>query len=119
MTRKKYIAQWHSLFTNYVDTTLGVIAARINQDGNGEENLSNLKLLLEGHDVYDVKSDLSCGIVTDRTLDKTEKIYAEIGKFFIDITIDDERGKESLKQLAVVYEHYRKEMTKLELNVLK
>lgn len=37
--------------------------------------------MLEGKDVCDVKEDLAQGIVTEETLDKTEKIYAEIDSF--------------------------------------
>ena len=120
MTRKDYIDQWHSLFTNYVNTTLGIIATRIKQaESDGKEKLNCLKLLLEGPNVFDVKADLSSGIVTDSTLDKAEKIYAEIDKFFVDITIKDDRDKDCLKQLADVFEHFRREMTKIELSILK
>lgn len=41
-----------------------------------EEEAWDLKSLLEGKDARDVKVDLSQWIVTDDTLDKTEKIYA-------------------------------------------
>lgn len=79
MTRQEYIAQWNLLLTNYVNTTLGIIAGRMSQPGievEWKERLGCLKLLLEGKDVCDVKRDLEKGIVTDDTLDKTEKIYA-------------------------------------------
>lgn len=120
MTREEYINQWHSLFTSYVNTTIGLIVKRISrEDVSGKEKLNSLKFLLEGPDVFDVKNDLSSGVVTDSTLDKTEKVYAEIDKFFVDITIKNDKDKECLKQLADVFEQYRKEMTKLELSVLK
>ena len=48
-----------------------------------KERLGYLKLLLEGKDVCDVKTDLEKGLVTDDTLDKTEKIYAEIERAFL------------------------------------
>ena len=67
----------------------------------------------------DVKSDLARGVVTDETLDKTERIYTEIDSFLVDISIKGEAEKECLKELFRQYEHYRKQMTKLELNVLK
>ena len=122
MTRQEYIAQWYSLLTDYVNSTLGIIAGRISQPGieiEWKEKLGHLKLLLEGKDVYDVKSDLEKGIVTDETLDKTEKIYAEIDGFLVEISVKRDAEKEFLKELFRQYEHYRKQITKLELNLLK
>ena len=110
------------LLTNYVNTTLGIIVGRMSQPGieiEWKERLGYLKLLLEGKDVCDVKSDLEKGLVTDDTLDKTEKIYAEIDSFLVEISIKGDAEKECLKELFLQYEHYRKEMTKLELNLLK
>lgn len=122
MTRQDYLAQWNRLFTNYVKTTLEAIAEQISQQGinmEWKERLEALKFLLEGKDVCDVKADLAQGKVTDDTLDKTVKIYAEIGGFFIDITVKGDREKECLKDLFRQFEHYRKEMTKLELSLLQ
>lgn len=122
MTRQEYVAQWNSLLTNYVSSTLGIIVERMSQSGIGiewKERLVYLKLLLEGKDVCDVKSDLARGVVTDETLDKTERIYTEIDSFLVDISIKGEAEKECLKELFRQYEHYRKQVTKLELNVLK
>lgn len=122
MSRKEYIAQWNVLLTNYVSTTLGIIAGRLCQPGieaEWKERLEYLKFLLEGRDVCDVKADLAQGIVTDETLDKTEKIYAEIDGFLIEISVKEDVEKECLKEIARQYEHYRKQLTKLELNVLE
>ena len=66
-----------------------------------------------------MKTDMSRGIVTDDTLDKTGKIYAEIDSFLIEISVKGDTEKECLKELFRQFEHYRKQMTKLELNVLK
>ena len=119
MSREEYISQWYILFTNYVSATLGVIAEKDVQQGiNNGERMASLKVFLEGTDVLSVQTDLSHGVVTDNTLDKTAKIYAEIVKFFIDITPIAEREKECLKLLADVFENYRKEMTRLELGYL-
>lgn len=121
MTRQEYIAQWNRLLTNYVSTTLGIIAGRLCQPGievEWKERLENLKFLLEGEVVCDVKADLAQGIVTDETLDKTEKIYAEIDSFFIEISVKGDAEKEGLKEMVRQYEHYRREITKLELTVL-
>ena len=110
------------MLTNYVSSTLGIIVGRMSQAGierEWQEKLGYLKLLLEGKDVCDVKSDLEKGIVTDDTLDKTEKIYAEIDSFLIEISVKGDAEKECLKELFRQYEHYRKQMTKLELNLLK
>lgn len=122
MTRQEYIAQWNRLLTNYVSTTLGIIAGRLLQPGievEWKERLEYLKLLLEGKDVRDVKADLAQGIVTEETLDKTEKIYAEIDGFLIEISVKEDAEKECLKEIARQYEHYRREITKMELNVLE
>ena len=122
MTRQDYIVQWNLLLTNYVSSTLAIIAGRMSQSGierEWQEKLGYLKLLLEGKDVCDVKSDLEKGIVTDDTLDKTEKIYAEIDSFLVEISVKGDAEKECLKELFRQYEHYRKQMTKLELNLLK
>lgn len=122
MTRQDYIERWSFLFTNYVNTTMGIIAGRMSQPGitkEWKERLGCLKLLIEGEDVVDVKADLARGIVTDDTLDKTEKIYVEIGSFLVDISVKGDAEKECLKELFQQYEHYRKQMTKMELNVLK
>ena len=122
MTHQEYIAQWNRLLTNYVSSTLGIITGRMSQPGiekEWKERLEYLKLLLEGKDVCDVKSDLEKGIVTDDTLDKTEKIYAEIDSFLVEISVKGDAEKECLKELFRQYEHYRKQMTKLELNLLK
>ena len=113
MSRQEYIAQWNRLLTNYVSTTLGIIAGRLYQ------RLEYLKLLLEGKDVCDVQADLAQGIVTDETLDKTEKIYAEIDSFLIEISVKGDVERACLKEIARQYEHYRKQLTKLELNVLQ
>ena len=120
MTRQEYISRWNVLLTNYVSTTLGIIVGRLCQPGievEWKERLEYLKLLLEGKDVCDVKADLAQGIVTDDTLDKTEKTYAEIDGFLIEISVKGDAEKECLKEIARQYEHYRKEITKLELNV--
>lgn len=122
MTRQEYIAHWNVLLTNYVSTTLGIIAGRLCQLGievEWKERLECLKLLLEGKDVRDVKADLTQGIVKDETLDKTEKIYAEIDGFLIEISVKEDAEKECLKEIARQYEHYRREITKMELNVLE
>lgn len=122
MTRQDYLAQWNRLFTNYVNTTLEAIAEQISQPRitiEWKERLEALKFLLEGKDVCDVKADLAQGKVTDDTLDKTVKIYAEIGGFFIDITVKGDREKECLKDLLRQFEHYRKEITILELSLLQ
>ena len=66
-----------------------------------------------------MKADLAQGMVTDDTLDKTEKIYAEIDRFLVDISVKGDAEKECLKELFRQFEHYRKQKTKLELNVLK
>lgn len=121
MTRQEYIAQWNRLLTNYVSTTLGIIVGRLCQPGieaEWKERLEYLKFLLEGKDVRDVKADLAQGIVTDETLDKTEKIYAEIDSFFIEISVKGDAEKACLKEIVRQYEHYRREITKLELKVL-
>ena len=122
MSRQEYISQWNVLLTNYVSTTLGIIAGRLCQPGievEWKEKLECLKLLLEGKDVRDVKADLAQGKVTDDTLDKTEKIYAEIDGFLIEISVKGDAEKACLKEIARQYEHYRREITKMELNVLE
>lgn len=122
MTRQTYISQWNTLFTNYVNTTLGIIADQMSHSGitlDWKKRLGALKFLLEGKDVRDVKADLTRGIVTDDTLDKTEKIYVEIGSFLVDISVKGDVEKECLKELFRQFEHYRKQMTQLELNLLK
>lgn len=122
MTRQQYIAQWNRLLMNYVNTTLRIIAGRLCHPGievEWKERLECLKLLLEGKDVCDVKADLAQGIVTEETLDKTEKIYAEIDGFLIEISVKEDAEKECLKEIARQYEHYRKQLTKLELNALE
>ena len=122
MTRQEYIAQWNVLLTNYVSTTLGIIAGRLCQPGievEWKEKLECLKLLLEGKDVRDVKADLAQGKVTNETLDNTEKIYAEIDSFLIEISVKGDAEKACLKEIARQYEHYRREITKMELNVLE
>ena len=121
MTRQEYISQWNDLFTIYVNATLGMIADWMSQPGISKEwnnRFEALKFLLEGKDVSDVKTDLAQGIVTDKTLDKTERVYSEIGNFFIEFSVKGDTEKECLKVLFRQYEHYRKQMTKLELNVL-
>lgn len=122
MTRQEYIAQWNRLLTNYVNTTLAIIAGRLCHPGievEWKEKLECLKLLLEGKDVRDVKADLAQGKVTEETLDKTEKIYAEIDGFLIEISVKEDAEKECLKEIARQYEHYRREITIMELNVLE
>ena len=122
MTRQEYIAQWNLLLTNYVSSALGIIVGRMSQPGieiEWKERLGYLKLLLEGKDVCDVKSDLENGLVTDDTLDKTEKLYSEIDSFLVEISIKGDAEKACLKELFRQYEHYRKQMTKLELSLLK
>ena len=121
MSRQNYITQWNMLFTNYVNTTLGIIAGRMSQPGieiEWKERLEALKILLEGKDVSDVKADLARGIVTDDTLDKTEKIYAEIDSFLVDISVKGDAEKECLKELFRQFEHYRKKKKKMELSFL-
>lgn len=66
-----------------------------------------------------MNADLTQGIVTEETLDKTENIYAEIDGFLIEISVKEDAEKECLKGIARQYEHYRREITKLELNVLE
>lgn len=122
MSRQEYIAHWNRLLTNYVSTTLGIIAGRMCLPGidfEWKERLEYLKLLLEGKDVLDVKADLAQGIVTEETLDKTEKIYAEIDGFLIEISVKEDAEKACLKEISRQYEHYRREITKMELNVLE
>lgn len=122
MTRQEYIEQWNNLLTNYVSTTLGIIAGRLCQPGidiDWKERLEYLKLLLEGKDVCDVKADLAQGNVTEETLDKTEKIYAEIDGFLIEISVKGDTAKACLKEIARQYEHYRRGITRMELNILE
>lgn len=84
-----------------------------------KERQGCLNLLHEGKEVNDVKADLAQGRVTDDTFDKTEKIFSEIECFFVEISVKGDVEKECLKEPFRQYEHYRKQMTKLELNVLK
>ena len=98
------------MFTNYVNTTLGIIVGRISQPGievEWKEKLGALKFLLKGKDVCDVKADLSQGRVTNETLGKTEKIYVEMDSFLVDISVKRDAKKESLKELCRQFEHYR------------
>ena len=65
MTRQEYISQWNVLLTNYVSTTLGIIAGRLCQPGievEWKERLGALKFLLEGKDVCEVTADLARGL---------------------------------------------------------
>lgn len=108
MPRQKYIAQWNRQLTNYVSTTLGIIAGRLLQPGievEWKERLEYQKLLQEGKDVRDVQADLAQGIVTEETLDKTEKIYAEINSFLIEISVKGDVEKACLKEIALQYEN--------------
>jgi hypothetical protein len=50
--------------------------------------------------VCDVKADLAQGIVADETLDKTEKICAEIEGFLIEISVKGNAEKVFLKKLS-------------------
>lgn len=61
----------------------------------GEIGIS--EILAGGKDVCDVKADLAQGIVTEDTLDKTEKTYAEIDGFLIEISVKGDAEKECLK----------------------
>ena len=109
------------LFTNYVNTTLGIIAGQMSKPeiwNEWKERLGAMEFLLEGKDISDVKADLARGIVTDDTLDKTEKIYAEIDSFLVDISVKGDAEKECMKELFRQFEHYRKQMTKMELSFL-
>ena len=108
MSRQEYIAQWNRLLTNYVSTTLGIIVGRLCQPGieaEWKKRLEYMKFLLEGKDVRDVKADLAQGIVTEETLDKTEKIYAEIDSFLIEISVKGDVEKACLKEIALQYEN--------------
>lgn len=65
MSRLDYITQWNTLFTNYVSTTLKIIAGRMSQPEIGnewKERLGALKFLLEGKDVCEVTADLARGL---------------------------------------------------------
>lgn len=66
-----------------------------------------------------MQADLAQGIVTDETLNKTEKIYSELDSFFIEISVKGDAEKACLKEIVRQYEHYRREITKMELNVLE
>ncbi len=108
MSRQEYISQWNVLLSNYVSSTLGIIAGRLCQPGievEWKEKLEYLKILLEGKDVRDVKADLAQGKVTDGTLDKTEKIYAEIDSSLIEISVKGDVEKACLKEIALQYEN--------------
>ena len=65
-----------------------------------------------------MKEDFAQGIVTDDTLNKTEKIYAEIDSFLVEIPVKGDVEKETLKGLFRQYEYFRKQMTKLELKAI-
>lgn len=93
---------------NYVNSTLGIIAGRLCHPGievEWKEKLEYLKFLLEGKNVRDVKADLAQGKVTDGTLDKTEKKYAEIDSFLIEISVEGDVEKACLKEIALQYEN--------------
>ena len=67
-----------------MSTTLGIIAGRLCQPGievEWKERLDYLKFLLEGKDVRDVKADLTQGIVTEETLDKTRRYTQRLMAF--------------------------------------
>lgn len=118
MTKEQYIAQWYSLFTDYVNTTIGYIANKniLSQlSSEAREKVNLLKLLLDGAEVHDVENDLSKGIVTEATLERTERIYFEIACFIIDSSVKDDLSREKMKELAKEFEHHQKERTRLQL----
>lgn len=119
MTKNDYITSWHDLFVQNVNCALGFIAGKmVSKDLSLEcrEKLSIAKAFLEGKDVCDVERDLAHLTINDETFEKTERIYIEIIDFFIDMTIKDEETKQVMKNLARMFEHYRKEATRLQLN---
>ncbi len=122
LSYSQYISNWHKVFEDYIQCTLGFIAKQMTFSDLPEEGklrLNTLKLLLEDQDVQDVRDDLSNGIASDLTLEKTEIIYNEIASFFIDITSNDDKVKSMMKECAKMYEHYQKEVTRLQMRLLK
>ena len=121
MTQQEYISRWHKLFVDNVRATLGYIEGKMVSSTLSDEckdKLTAAKLFLQGQDILDVERELSLGIVTDATLDKTETIYVKIAEFFIDENIHDDATRVIMKDFVKQYEHYQREITHLQLDCL-
>ena len=122
MTKQEYLSNWHRLFVENVNAAQGFIVGRIiagNLSKESMEKLAVAKAFLEGNDIRDVERDLSRGVYTEDTLDKTERIYVKIAEFIIDVTIQGKQTRQIMKDFAHRFEHYQKEFTHLQLEALK
>lgn len=122
MTKQEYLSNWHRLFVENVNAAQGFIVGRIiagNLSKESMEKLAVAKAFLEGNDINDVERDLSRGVYTEDTLNKTERIYVKIAEFIIDVTIQGKQTKQIMKDFAHRFEHYQKEFTHLQLEALK
>ena len=121
MTQQEYISRWHKLFVDNVNATIDFIEEKMlscNLSAESKDKLTIAKLFLNGQDILAVERDLSIGVVTDSTLEKTESIYVKVAEFYIDETIHDDGTNAIMKDFVKKYEHYQRGMTRLQLDRL-
>lgn len=101
-TQSQYIANWHDNFVNYVNRMLATVATLEMQPqatDADKQGFDALKLLLNGKDVQEVKSDLAHGLVSQATLDKIEKLSKDLVDIVIDHIDANPLWKQLMKQL--------------------
>ncbi len=119
--QQQYIANWHDSFVGFIRHYEALIVALIalpEATDDDKQVLEKVKLMFHGKDVQNVEKDLAEGTVSERTLDKIEKLNKDIADVAVEQLKTDAVVKEFLKRLTHLKIEQDKKAEELRLRAL-
>ena len=119
--QQQYIANWHDSFVGFIRHYEALIVALIalpEATDDDKQVLEKVKLMFHGKDVQNVEKDLAEGSVSERTLDKIEKLNKDIADVAVEQLKTDAVVKEFLKRLTHLKIEQDKKAEELRLRAL-
>ena len=103
ISQQQYIANWHNVFVNYIESLFGVVTglmARPEATEVEKRALNDIKFILNGRDATDVERDLADGVVKKSTLDKIEMLNKDLADTCLEHIQMNPLVREFWKQMA-------------------
>ena len=119
--QQQYIANWHDSFVGFIrhyEALIVTLIALPEATDDDKQVLEKVKLMFHGKDVQNVEKDLAEGTVSERTLDKIEKLNKDIADVAVEQLKTDAVVKEFLKRLTHLKIEQDKKAEELRLRAL-
>lgn len=122
LAQTQYIANWHDNFVTIIKQWQGLIDLLINRPDVSladKKGLEMCRLILDGGDVQNIKTNLANGIITKETLDNIEKFNKDMIDVVVEHLSTDAVVKEFWKQFAYLKIEQEKKAEETRLLLLK